>query len=143
MSILLFQTNDDGDIAIENNRIKTSGGIETMVYLCLFGGNENHSGFGDNSLQWWGNLLETDDKFKLTSETQNLIRSLPMVTSNLIRLDKAVRRDLQVMIEEKIINELDVTISVVSANRVSILVTADAFGDKIDFKFTVNWESSL
>ena len=49
--VKLIQTNDDGDINIINGVTEMSGGLETTVYLALFGGNEDDNGIGDTPHQ--------------------------------------------------------------------------------------------
>jgi len=138
--VALFQTNDDGDISVENGIVKMNSGLETMAYLCLFGGNQDDDGSQDSMLGWWGNAEEVDPSKKMVSETQNIIDGLPATSNNILRLEKAAERDLQVFLDEKIASSVSVSAVMVSAKRVEIVVEIQAVGEKTVFKFTENWE---
>lgn len=93
--VLLFHEPDGGNIRVEGGRFELTGGIETAVYLSLFGGNEDDSGIQqDDSKQYWGNLTETDPARMYRSETQHLLRSLPAIPANLRRIEDAAARDI-------------------------------------------------
>jgi phage gp46-like protein len=138
--VYLFQTNDDGDISVENGIVKMNSGLETMAYLCLFGGNEDDDNSQDSALGWWGNVDETAPSREMVSETQHIIDGFPATTENLKILQKAAERDLQPFIDERIASSVTVTVTMVSAKRVSLVVDIDAFGEKSQFNFTENWE---
>ena len=55
--VLLFQTENDGDISATNGVIEMTGDLRTAVYLSLFGGQS----------EWWGDVDQTDPDFKNTS----------------------------------------------------------------------------
>ena len=78
--VLLVQTDDGGDITVENGLVEMTGGIETTVYLSLFGGDED-------GLAWWG-----DDSY--TSNLQIALTTLPLITGNLVRFEQAAELDL-------------------------------------------------
>ena len=55
--VLLYHTPDGGEIEMVNGLVTMSGGLETMAYLCLFGGNEEDDGRpGHDQLQAVGLL---------------------------------------------------------------------------------------
>ena len=91
MDVLLFQTTDDGDVT---TGLDTTQGIETALYLSLFGGNRDDDGSQDGDKGWWGNLIETDENAKLVSETAYLLGTIPATAYNLNRLVAAAGRDL-------------------------------------------------
>ena len=78
--VLLVQTDDGGDITVENGLVEMTGGIGTTVYLSLFGGDED-------GLTWWG-----DDSY--TSNLQIALTTLPLITGNLVRFEQAAELDL-------------------------------------------------
>lgn len=93
--VRLYQTDDGGEITIAGGRFTLDHSPDTAAYLSLFGGNEEDAGTTSTEpLQWWGNLLEQDRARHLRSETQHLLRSLPVATANLRRLEDAAGRDL-------------------------------------------------
>ena len=103
--VLMFQTPDDGEITIENGTVALTDGTETAVYLSLFGGDSD----------WWGNSLDTPDR--IDSRTGKLLQSLPVTTSNLLRIKDAVEADLDWMATKP-----TVTVSMPKLNTVAIKV---------------------
>ena len=137
MEVLLYQTNDDGEIDITNGVVKMSGGLETAVYLSLFGGNEDDSGSDKDSLSWWGNLTENDKSYKYRSETQHLLRSIPQTTNNLLRIQDAVERDLNWLINKKIASDIRISVSIPALNKIKLELNID----NKTFNFIENWRA--
>lgn len=97
----LFHEEDGGECTVENGAPELSNGFASAGYLSLFGGNEDDSGLtGDDAKQWWGNLDEPVEARRYRSETQYLMRSLPLVPANLRRVEDAAGRDLGWMVAE-------------------------------------------
>lgn len=140
--VLLFQTDNNGEITVTNGVVEMSGGLETMAYLCLFGGNEKDDGLANNSFNWWGNYSETDLANQYRSETQNLLQSLPATTGNLRRIEDTVNRDLAVFIDQKIASSVDVVVSIPGINRIKITISIEALGEESNFEFVENWKVS-
>ena len=140
--VKLFQTNDDGEITVTGGIVEMSGGLETMAYLCLFGGNEDDDGRDDNPFNWWGNLDENETANQYRSETQNLLQALPATTGNLRRIEDAANRDLAVFTEEKIASLVTVAVSIPGINRIKIIVDIEANGEESSFEFTENWKAT-
>lgn len=141
--VRLFQTLDDGDITVEGGITEMSGGLETAAYLSLFGGNEEDDGSADSPFQFWGNLSETQPEKKYRSETQHLLRALPAVTSNLIRVEDAAKRDLQWFLDPGVATSVTVVASIPGVNKVRFLVNIDADGEEIQIEFIENWKADL
>lgn len=141
--VLLQQTPDGGDIIVENGRFSLTSGIETAVYLSLFGGNEDDSGAeGDDPIQWWGNLTETDPARVYRSETQHLLRSIPAITANLRRIEAAVGRDLAWM-AGTVVSGADIAVSMPGLNRVQIdIELALADGSRVPVVLEDAWGPS-
>ncbi len=140
--INLFQTNDDGDIIVENGLVRMTGRFGTAAYLSLFGGNEDDDGSQDNSHGWWGNIDEVDPAERYVSETQNILESLPATSANLRRVEDAVRRDLQWFLVKNIANTVTVAVSIPAINRLKIVITIEAQGEEEEFEFTENWKAA-
>lgn len=134
--VLLFQTNDDGDIRIEGGLVELTDTPETMAYLCLFGGNERDDGRDDSGLTWWGNVDEVDPAKRYISETQNLLRSLPAIPFNLRRIEDAANRDLAVFTEQGLAETVTVVASIPAINRVQIDIDIDG----VPLQFNESWE---
>lgn len=121
---LLRQTNDGGDLTIENGLVLMSEGLETAAYLSLWGGNEDDAGDdASRAAQWWGNIGEADAAFVYRSETQNLVRALPAVPSNLKRIEQAAARDLAWLVPAGLALSVDVAASIPAVNRVRLEVS--------------------
>lgn len=138
--VRLFHTKDGGEIEIVRGLVTMADGLETAVYLSLFGGNERDRGLAaDDRLQWWGNLDEPDESRKCRSETQALLRSLPATAANLRRIDDAVTRDLD-WLKSEIASSVETTVTMPAANAiavdVAILVKS---GTKYQFQFGTSW----
>lgn len=140
--VLLFQTDDDGDITVENGLVEMSGGLETAAYLSLFGGNEDDDGRGANSLTWWGNLDEVDPVRQYRSETQNLLQALPATTGNLRRIEDAAGRDVAWFVEQRVASSVIVRATIPALNRIQITIDIEANGEEFSFVFTENWKAS-
>lgn len=123
-NVKLIHTLNDGDLIIDNGTICTDGGLETAVYLSLFGGN-------DSGAEWWGNIGENDPDKQYISETQRLLVSLPLTSNNLRRLVNAIKRDLNWLDAEK-----DITVEVIGLNRIKISIK---FSADTTVEFAVNW----
>jgi len=134
--VLLYQTDDDGEISISGGVVELSPGLETSVYLSLFGGNEDDAGGDDQSQGWWGNDGEVQ---QYRSRTQNLLRSIPPIPANLRRIEDAAKSDLSWMLSEGVASDVGVSASMPGLNRVSIVVTIN--GDQ-QLTYSENWRAS-
>lgn len=144
--VLLYDTVDGGEISFsDDNLIMDDTGFETAIYLSLFGGNELDDG-SESTLkyEWWGNKLEDDPKYKLTSQTQNIIHGYPATPNNLNKVKEAVKQDLAWMISEGIIDNLTITATIPNKNRLNL--TVEGIKDKekiINTTYELNWLSKL
>ncbi len=127
--VFLFQTNDDGDINVSGGIVELSGGLDTAVYLSMFGGRD-----------WWGNLGETEPAKQYTAETGRIINGTPATSGNLLRVKNAVERDLAWMITSGAALGVVVTVSIPARNRVLIVIDI-AGGPTLEF--LENWEAQL
>ena len=139
--VSLFQTNDDGDITVENGVVTMSGGLETSAYLSLFGGAEDDDGREDNPANWWANLDEVDPAKEYHSETQNLLQALPATTGNLRRIEDAANRDLSWFITNKVASSVIVAASIPGINRIKLKIDIEAQGEETSFEFVENWKA--
>ena len=122
---LIVHEPDGGEVMIENGRVELTDGPESAVYLSLFGGNEEDSGgYGDARKQWWGNLDETDPARCYRSETQYLLKSLPLIPANLRRLEDAAERDLGWMLSAtpRIADAISVAATMPALNTVELAI---------------------
>ena len=138
--VLLYQTNDGGEINVVNGLIEMSGGLETAVYLSLFGGNEDCSGRETCPFTWWGNRDEIDPALKYVSELQFLLKELPATTGNLGRLEEAAKRDIKWLIDKKAASSITITVTIPAINSIKISVDIEAQGILSSFDFVENWK---
>lgn len=133
--VLLRQTPDDGDIIAEAGLLRLSEGLETAAYLSMFGGNDDDPGDADTTKQWWGNLSEDEPERRYRSETQYLIRSIPAVPSNLLRIEQAAARDLAWFTETGTAKSVAVAARIPALNRVAIDVQIVTLLGFVQFSF--------
>lgn len=138
--VLIYQTNDDGDITVENGLVAMSGGLETAAYLSLFGGNEQDDGRDDGPLQWWGNIGELPER-QYRSETQYLLRSTPAIPANLRRIEEAAGRDLAWMTSVGVATSVGATATMPGLNKIRIAGAIEANGAETPFEFIENWKA--
>lgn len=140
--VKLFQTNDEGEITVENGIVEMSGGLETAAYLSLFGGNEDDDGLQDSSVTFWGNIDETESAREYRSETQHLLQALPSIPNNLKRIKAAAERDLDWFLSERVASTVDVAVSMPGVNKIKIVIDIEAEGEEFRFEFIENWKAT-
>lgn len=139
MDVRLYQTVDGGEIDISNGQLALSDGLETAVYLSLFGGNEDDSGGDDTERkQWWGNFEELDEDEKYRSETQYLLNGLPASSANLLRIEDAIARDLA-WLSNGLASSVDVAVSIPALNRIAISIEIVIDDREFSYVFTEAW----
>jgi phage gp46-like protein len=132
--VLLHQTPDNGEIDINGGAVAMTDGLETALYLSLFGGNVDDAGGQDLANTWWGNRSEQDPAQRYRSETQHLLGTLPATSGNLRRIQDAAQRDLQWL--ESV--DLAVTAALVALNTVEITIVSQ--GSR--YVYQTSWGSS-
>lgn len=136
--VRLYQTDDGGEIDIVNGQILLSkDGLETAAYLSLWGGNEDDGGgTADERRQWWANFQEPDPSRRYRSETQSLLRSIPLIPANLRRLEEAAGRDLAWFTDSKLATAVAVRATMPALNTVHFDVKIEIDGRVFPFEFT-------
>lgn len=138
--VRIFQTPDGGEVTSTNGQLAMDDGLESAVYLSLYGGTEQDGGLeGDNDKQFWGNLTESDPARTYRSEMQHLLRSIPATSGNLKRVEDAATRDLAWMLDD-LASSVTVSASIPALN--TVLVEIEIFIDdrKFAFAFTDAWK---
>tara|TARA_R110000796_G_scaffold237188_1_gene357071 strand:- start:703 stop:1263 length:561 start_codon:yes stop_codon:yes gene_type:complete len=139
--VLLEQLAEDGGIEVIEGLVTMSGGLETAAFLSIFGGNDDDDGRHDSSQQWWGNFSEPDTSKQYRSETQFLLKGIPLTSGNLRRIEDAATRDLAWFKSEKIASTVEVRASVPTVDRLQLDIRIEAFGEESEFRFVENWKS--
>ena len=148
--VRLFHTADGGEIDLVPDGTYTEvildTGLETAVYLSLFGGNEQDPGTvhddadpeHGHQAQWWGNLGEPLVRM-MRSEFGHLVNSLPVLSSNLVRLEQAAVRDLEWFTREGVASELSVTATQIGKDRVRADIRILVDKEEYTFAFFAIW----
>ena len=139
--VLVEQTPDGGEMEIIGGLVTMTGGFQTAFYYALWGGNKDDDGTENSKFNWWGNLTETDPDLHYRSKTQNILNTLIPISGNLVRLETAIKKDLDVFIRIGAVETVEVFASLVDVRRVEIKINVVANGDNIEIKFIENWNA--
>jgi phage gp46-like protein len=121
--VLLFATVDGGELAIENGLFVSDKQFSSAVYLSLFGGNQDDPGKVKNNKGWWGNCLDSVTiNEKIVSRFQSIIIGLPMTIKNIREAEAAAELDLKWFKDEKIADEINVSIKSTGKHEFSLTV---------------------
>lgn len=135
--VLIRQLPDGGEISCTAGQILLDDGVETAVYLSLWGGNEDDSGDDvDKPREWWANKNESAHEKKFRSRTQALLRSIPATSGNLRLIEDAVAQDLAWMLETKLATGLTASVRIPQLNWVQIDVKVEVQGKAYEPSFT-------
>jgi len=130
--IYLFNTNDGGNIIIENGEPLIDGGLDTSVYVSLF-----------SDYNWWGNEISSDSQ-KLNSKIQSI---LDRTLTNQTRLDaiEYAKEALQWLIDDNIAKEInvDAIISNVETMVIDIEIVQPDFETITNVRYEINWKNQL
>lgn len=141
--VLLFDTEDGGEISVINGLVINDGGFRTAVYLSLFGGNKDDGGEVASGDTWWGNRLEgVSENEKLVSRFMSFVRSVPLNSKNLkIAQDKA-EEDLKWFLDDDIADSVEVELMDEGNNRIQLNVRIEKSGEIIESgKYALQWEA--
>jgi phage gp46-like protein len=117
--ILLYETVDGGEIAIENGLFVPDKQFSSAVYLSFFGGNQDDPGKVKNNKEWWGNKLDSiSQSEKLISRFQAIIIGLPMTVKNIKEAETAALLDLKWFKDEKIADEITANIRATGKHKI-------------------------
>jgi phage gp46-like protein len=132
----LFHTDDGGEVTITNGTMLMKRvAIEAAAYLSLFGGNENDRGISaDDHLSWWGNVGESEER-RYRSETQALLRALPLIPASLRKVEGAATRDLEWMVTTGVATDVRATATMPALNTIKLVVEIDVNGETIQLEF--------
>ena len=124
--VLLFQTINDGDILVDSQGIALTEGLESSVYLSMFGGNED-------DVTWWGNLSELDPVNQYIGQTAKAINVAIVTPSRVLPIKDAALADLAWIVAGGYAQEVTVSVGIPRVNTVSVLVTIN---DDTTLEFT-------
>lgn len=140
--VLLFNTNNGGNVKFIAGQPEMTAGFDTMIFLCLFGGNFLDNGLSENRKTWWGNLNIEDPDNRYISRMQNLVGQIALNSGNLRRIEEAAKADLEVFKTSGIANSVLVFASIPARNRLNLLINIDSpRGENSQVEFLINWQS--
>ena len=142
--VLLKATDNGGDIVIEDGLVVDCTDFSSAAYLSLFGGNEDDE-VGREKETWWGNLVPgTLKSEKHVSAFQSIIRGCPLTAINLRKAQEAAVSDLNWFIDEKIADEIAVSIRAEGVKQVvlSVVIKKD---EKAIFScgYSFQWQGAI
>ena len=123
--IMLYPTEDGGDINVPNGQPDMDAGLWTAVYLSLFSG------------AWWGNAIATQAG-QFTASVEELMR----VDSNRTRLDveEAARAALRWLTDEGIASAVEVQATIPATGRIDLVVTImEPAAEPEVLRYKINW----
>jgi phage gp46-like protein len=143
--LMLTDTMDGGETAVEDGLFMNEGSFGTAVYLSLFGGNKDDAGRVRSSSEWWGNTIRgTPETEKMTSRFQAVIQGLPMTTKNIAECEEAALLDLAWLKAEGAVDEIIVDGRVGGKNRFYFTVELKASGESVwGNKYSLFWAEGL
>jgi phage gp46-like protein len=130
--VYMFDGPNGGDIK-EERRSYSSGSepivssfivmtkfIETAVYLCWFGGNEDDDGSQATAhRQWWGNEGEPKER-QYRGKLQFLLDGRPVTSALLPQIEKAATDDIKNGMPKEVLASVSVSASAPSPKRVNL-----------------------
>ncbi len=112
----MIETGNGGDLVLLDRDLRVITGLQTMVYLALFGGNP---GFvtptirpeNDNAFDFWGNaLIKENREQQYNSLTEKKLEDVALNSAGRIEIEEAVNADLEFLKE---VANVSVSVSVV------------------------------
>lgn len=142
--VWLFASDNEGDMEIEGGLATMVTNFDTMAYLVLYGGNVDDPGGDDKSKQFWGNFSEPDTAKHYRGEYQYMIDGLPASSANLRLVEAAAQRDFEkAFVDTGIADSVTVTATLPRHKYIELTIEIEAQGNRAEYKFTENWESSI
>ena len=124
--VLIFESGDGGELAIENQDLVFVESLYQQIYLALFGGNveqvtKTNYLFNEQRFDYWGKSLFFADapSLQFNSNTEKTLQNIALNSSGRLELIRAVESDLQYL------NELlNYTVDVLffEVNKIKIIV---------------------
>jgi len=128
--ILLFNTEDGGEIKVVNGEPVMDGGFESAIYLSLFQ--------GDGKSHWMEEYQNESEKSR--SEGINFIEGNNKTISNINRAIILFQKDLQWLIDKEIADIIDIDFDDVSIIRSKFTINILKNGNTVSkIEFQVNW----
>lgn len=128
--IYLYETENGGDITIRNGEPVMDAGLESAVYISIF---------GHESVTWWANeFLKKNER--LECKFYPYIKGVGKTINTLNKAKELLKLDLKWLISEKIADRIIIDLYSISVTHVSvdINILKDA-RTVLKTKYGVNW----
>lgn len=128
--IYLYETEDGGEISIVNGEPVMDAGLESAVYISIF---------GHESVTWWGNeYLKKAERMEC--RFYPYIKSTGKTISTLNKAKELLKQDLTWLIDEKIADRIVIDIYSISITHISVDINILKDERSISkTKYGVNW----
>lgn len=97
--VLLVVGNDGTDAVLKSEDLVLTEGLETAIYLALFGGNE----------YWANGILSSSEKYN--SKTEQVFKTVALNTSGRLKIEQAIKEDLSLLAQQENLS-LDVLVMI-------------------------------
>lgn len=142
MDLLLYETNNGGDLSVQENDLATTNALWTQIYIAMFGGNlEARTGDnvnGDN-VDFWGNFFIQDKDEQFNSVTEKTINETAITSSGLLIIQQAVETDLSFLNK---LGTVTVEVSSPKIDTLEIIVKIQEPDNVTDNQFKIIWDAT-
>lgn len=114
IDVAIQESGNGGDLLIVGNDLKQAVGITNMVYLGMFGGDDD----------WWANDLEAPE-LRLTGSTEKTLNKIALNSAGRIKVEEAVKADLAFLKKQYPDTKIIVTAIIAANDRIHIKVNLD------------------
>lgn len=124
VDLLLTETGIGGDIVIQSGKLLETTFVDTLVYICLFGGNYGHQtkpvNKGDYREYFWGNdiLYPTDNLHD--SKTERYLHDINLISANISKIESYATQDLVPLLRH--IKEYKVKAYILSDDQIGLVI---------------------
>lgn len=131
----LFNRLTHSDIVVEDGQAAMDPGLENSIYISLFS--------GDDNLYWFNQFYVNEPDNKIGGSFETLAQGVPLTMSNVLRLEKAILKDLQWMINLNIAKSVNVS-SEIQGNTYIFTITVTKPDKSVEqFQFSNNWDYQI
>lgn len=140
----IIESFDGGDFVLRGNDLQLISGFQNMPYLGMFGGNKQSTTgpkTQEQTFDFWGNFLfhPNDPKIWFNSITESLLEVLQLNSSGRIKIEEAVKKDLEFMRE---FAELSVSVQLFAVDKIRINIEIQEPNVKNSTIFTYIWNAT-
>jgi phage gp46-like protein len=129
--LALFNNLIAGDINVENGQPTMEQGLETAIFISLYS--------GDKKSYWANENLQQTPTYQMGGEYEKLSEGLALNPQSAQRLNEAIKRDIQWLIDENIVNEITTQSSIINGAYQVVITVLKNDNSTQQFKYSNNW----